>query len=254
MLALLAAPAAARVAERRLDELPLVETIAIEAKLDHVQGIDVRDGLLWISSVDRGDRRGWLHRIKLPSGRPLGAVEVRRGERYHPGGVALAGESIWVPVAEYRPRSTTTIQRRHAETLALEQSFDVADHIGCIAALGDRLIGGNWDSELLYAWKRDGAEISRRRRRTATRFQDLKSDRGLLVGSGLVSREQGAVEWLSPLTYTPRRRILAGKTDRGVLFTHEGMAIRDGRLYLLPEDGPSRLFVFELPVWNDGWG
>ena len=26
----------------------------------------------------------------------------------------------------------------------------------------------------------------------------------------------------------------------------EGMAIADGKLYLLPEDGPSRLFVYSL--------
>jgi hypothetical protein len=29
--------------------------------------------------------------------------------------------------------------------------------------------------------------------------------------------------------------------------THEGMAIKGSRLYLLPEDAPSRLFVFALP-------
>jgi hypothetical protein len=32
-----------------------------------------------------------------------------------------------------------------------------------------------------------------------------------------------------------------------VSYTHEGMAIRDGVLYLLPEDEPSRLFRFKLP-------
>jgi hypothetical protein len=32
-----------------------------------------------------------------------------------------------------------------------------------------------------------------------------------------------------------------------VRFTQEGMAFRKGKLYLLPEDGRSRLFVFQLP-------
>jgi hypothetical protein len=31
-----------------------------------------------------------------------------------------------------------------------------------------------------------------------------------------------------------------------VILTHEGMAIAGGKLYLLPEDGPSRLFVYQL--------
>jgi hypothetical protein len=30
-------------------------------------------------------------------------------------------------------------------------------------------------------------------------------------------------------------------------YTNEGMTLRDGVLYLLPEDEPSRLFRFRLP-------
>jgi hypothetical protein len=42
------------------------------------------------------------------------------------------------------------------------------------------------------------------------------------------------------------KRMEAGKTNRGVPFTNEGMAVGAGRLWLLPEDGPSRLFEFRL--------
>ena len=40
-------------------------------------------------------------------------------------------------------------------------------------------------------------------------------------------------------------RLSAGNNDRGVPYTREGMAFRGNRILLLPEDGPSRLFVFE---------
>jgi hypothetical protein len=40
--------------------------------------------------------------------------------------------------------------------------------------------------------------------------------------------------------------VSSGVTDRGLPYTHEGMTIRGGRLYLLPEDDPSRLFVFRF--------
>ncbi|MBI1356886.1 MAG: hypothetical protein GC160_21310 [Acidobacteria bacterium] len=246
LLALLASPVLAAVPETRLEDLGLEATIPIQAALDHVQGIDVRDGRLWVTSVDRERERGLLHRFELPSGRLLHQTEVQRGECYHPGGIALDGDSIWVPVAEYRPRSSALMQRRRSDTLELEASFPVADHIGCVAADAGRLIGGNWDSELLYEWTRQGKEIARKSRLSEARYQDLKLSEGLLVASGNLSREQGVVEWLSPITLEPLRRIVAGKTDRGVLYTHEGMAVRDGRLYLLPEDGPSRLFVFRL--------
>ena len=66
------------------------------------------------------------------------------------------------------------------------------------------------------------------------------------MGGGVRSREEGAIDWLDPATLTLARRITAGRTGRGVLYTNEGMAIRGGKLYLLPEDGPSRLFVYRL--------
>jgi hypothetical protein len=33
-----------------------------------------------------------------------------------------------------------------------------------------------------------------------------------------------------------------------VSFTNEGMTLRNGKLYLLPEDDPSRLYLFMPPV------
>jgi len=51
------------------------------------------------------------------------------------------------------------------------------------------------------------------------------------------------------------KRVRMGNTDRGVPFTREGMAIRNGELVLLPEDGPSRLFFFNMiNVVNTGTG
>jgi len=40
------------------------------------------------------------------------------------------------------------------------------------------------------------------------------------------------------------RRIATPRTDRQVSYSREGMAIRGAQLLLLPEDDPSRLFVF----------
>lgn len=244
---LLTAPAIAQTSTRRLDDLEQRGEIEIRAELDHVQGIDVRGSSLWITSVDRKRRRGLLHRIELPSGEPVAEVEVQRGERYHPGGVALDGDSLWVPVAEYKPHSSANIERRQADSLQLESSLSVDDHIGCVAVASDRVIGGNWDSERFYAWDRSGKRLGAKPRRTETHYQDLKASGDAIVASGNISQHEGAIDWLSLDDYSLQRRILAGETDRGVRFTNEGMAIANGKLYLLPEDGPSRLFVFQLP-------
>ncbi|MDZ4802874.1 MAG: hypothetical protein SGI92_32340 [Bryobacteraceae bacterium] len=40
------------------DGWKLVQTISLRATLHHVQGIDVMDGAVWVSSVDRASRKG----------------------------------------------------------------------------------------------------------------------------------------------------------------------------------------------------
>jgi hypothetical protein len=171
-------------------------------------------------------------------------VEVQEGARIHPGGIALDGDSIWVPVAEYDRDGPSTIQRRNKLTLEETGRFEVADHIGCIAAGKPGLAGGSWSSRTVYLWTRDGKEMWKRQNPISTAWQDLKFDGDLLMGSGNLSRDAGAVEWVHLPDLNLVRRIVTGKTDRGVPFTHEGMTWRGGRLSFLPEDAPTRLFEF----------
>lgn len=220
--------------------------LPLEATLHHVQGIDVDGRSLWITSVDRAARKGWLHLVDLRTGKLVRETEVQSGDRYHPGGISVDTDSVWLPVAEYTRTGKTTIQQRDRQTLALRSSFEVDDHIGCLAATHDTLYGGNWDSLQIYTWSRSGQQRARKDNPGGTRYQDLKFLRGKLVGSGVRDAQSGAIDWLDPATLAIERRITAGKTDRGVRFNNEGMTIRGGKLYLLPEDGPSRLFIWDF--------
>lgn len=225
-----------------LAQLPApTRVVTLDATVDHVQGIDTDGRLLWVSEVERKTKRALLHEFELESGKRVRSVDLTRGNRYHPGGIAADAGSIWVPVAEYKPLSSATILRVRKADLAVESSFDVKDHIGAIAVEGERLIGANWDAKLLYEWPSGKTRVNP----FGTRFQDMKIAAGALVGAG--HREgEGAIEWISLQDFSLIGRVTTGRTDRGVVFTNEGMTIRDGKLYLLPEDGPSRLFVFEL--------
>ncbi len=221
--------------------------IPLAATLHHVQGIEVEGDTLWVSSVNAKAKKGFLSRFERSTGKLLLQVEVQDGLRIHPGGISLAGDSIWIPVAEYTRASTTSIQRRNKITLALEASFTVADHIGCLAAGPAGLLGGNWDSRMLYLWRPDGTEIKRTPNPHSTSYQDLKFANGYWLGGGGLNRQQGAVDFLDPETYALRRRILVHQTDQGLSLTHEGFAYVNQTLYFLPEDDPSRLFVFSDP-------
>jgi hypothetical protein len=212
----------------------------------HVQGIDLDGNRVWVTSVDSGARKGYLHEFSLVDGKMLRSVEVQDGARFHPGGISVDATSIWLPVAEYRRASTSVIQRRNKQTLELESQFTIRDHIGCIAAHGEELIGGNWDSRKFYVWNRHGEVLRTLSNPANTAYQDLKFQGQQLVGSGLLPDRTGAVDWLEFPSLRLEKRVKLGNTDRGVPFTREGMAIRDGELVLLPEDGPSRLFFFKM--------
>ena len=213
--------------------------------LKHVQGIET-DGLrLWVSSVDKEAHTGHLHLFEIKTGKLLKTVRVDSGELYHPGGISMEGNSLWVPVAEYKRVGTARIEERDKETLALRSHFTVEDHIGCVAVADGKLFGGNWDARQIYTWSLEGLQLAKRDNPEGTHYQDMKFRQGQLVASG-VADKSGAIDWLDPQDLRLVKRISTGKTDRGILYTNEGMTVHDGKLYLLPEDGPSRLFVFKL--------
>ena len=231
---------------RSLEELGPPAVIALDGKTFHVQGIDLDETHLWVTSADPVNRKGYIHLFALPGGAMIRSVEIQQQARFHPGGISSDGSSVWIPVAEYRRTSTSVIQRRDKQTLNLLSQFDVADHIGCIAVTPDALIGGNWDSREFYIWNHAGRLIRKIANPTPAAYQDMKFIDGALVASGLLPGKSGAIDWLELPSFKLLRRISAASTDHGVPYTNEGMTIRNGRLYLLPEDGPSRLFSFPL--------
>ena len=151
-----------------------------------------------------------------------------------------------MPVAEYRRDSSSVVQKRNIRTFELEAQFEVADHIGCIAANPDVLIGANWDSRDFYIWDRSGRLLRKVANPTPNAYQDIKFVDGVLVASGLLPDHSGAIDWLEYPSLRLIRRIAVGQTSRGVPYTSEGMALRAGKLLLLPEDSPSRLFEFRM--------
>ena len=127
-------------------DLTLVRTTDLRGDTHHVQGIDFDERHVWVTSVDKDQRKGYLQEFSMATDEHVRTFDVTEGDRFHPGGISADGESLWVPVAEYRRDSSSVVQKRNVRTLELEYKFDVADHIGCIAAAPGVLIGANWDS------------------------------------------------------------------------------------------------------------
>jgi hypothetical protein len=212
-----------------------------------VQGIDTDGVHLWVTSVDRAARKGYLQEFTVSDGRLARTIELQDGDRFHPGGIAADEGSIWIPIAEYRANSTAIIQQRNRKTFALESQFSVSDHIGCIAVTADYVIGGNWDSKDFYIWDHRGKLIRKVSSETGNAYQDLKVRNGQLAASGTLAGAKPALDFLDMATMKLLRRVTLGNTDRNQPLTREGMTIFGNKLWLLPEDADSRLFIFGLP-------
>jgi len=224
----------------------LVRTTDLHGDTRHVQGIDFDERHLWVTSVDKTGHKGYLQEFSLTNGDLVRAISVETGDRFHPGGITADEGSLWIPVAEYRRDSSSVIQKRNLRSFELEAQFEVPDHIGCIAAGPGVLIGANWDSRDFYVWDRSGRLLRKVANPTPNAYQDIKFVDGLLVASGLLPGHTGAIDWLEYPSLRLVRRVAVGQTSRGVPFTSEGMALRGGKLLLLPEDSPSRLFEFRM--------
>ena len=59
---------------------------------------------------------------------------------------------------------------------------------------------------------------------------------------------RGAIDWMELPSLHLIRRIEMPNTETGAPLTREGMTIFKGEVWLLPEDGTSRLFVFPADI------
>lgn len=243
---------------RGIEHAQLVGALRLKGQLFHVQGVVVEDARIWVTSVDKRHRRGYLHEFDRASGRFLRRIDLTDGVRYHPGGISITGRpnngrSIWVPVAEMKADSSAVLVEIDADSLAVRRTIPVADHIGCVAASPTMLIAGNWDSKLLYVFDlSDGAPVRTVPNPSTTHFQDMKLIGGQLVASGSLSRSGGAIDWIDWPSLKLTRTLRSGNTRRTQFlgrtkpYTAEGMSLEGRELYLVPQDGPSRMFHFRL--------
>ncbi len=219
---------------------PPHQTLVVRGDVFHVQGLEIDDSFVYVSSVDTDTKRALLHKFST-GGTLVGTAALTDGPRYHPGGIAQDASSIWIPVAEYVRSGSTRIVRVDKTTLTAISSFTVPDHIGALAIKGDRIYGANWDARHLYVWDIHGQLLQKVRNPTDVAYQDMKIVGDALVASGVMRHQlTGAIDWLDADTLQPRRRVLLGRTENWALWTREGMTIRDGKLFLMPHDGNGR--------------
>ena len=229
--------------------------------MHHPQGLSPRasgrtDGW-WVTTVDPHTSRGILIGFDA-HGRRTDEVEVTDGTRIHPGGCGLDVEGLlWVPVAEYRPASST-----HVVTVSaggtVETRFEFPDHLGFLVPRPDgRLVAGTWGSRTLLLLDRSGTVIGRvENPQHIVDYQDatVRAD-GWVVATGTGAAygpHQGAIAILDErlalrqLLPVPDR----SPADRPITFNASWYETTDADsvLWAVPDDGAAMLLRVDLPI------
>jgi hypothetical protein len=180
------------------------------------------------------------------------------------------GTAFWIPCAEYRPDSTTTVYRM----VPGEQpsaAFDVDDHVGALARCGPDgdIVGWSWGSRYFYRWTVDGhLRAARVNPGFFVDHQDcqwldggyllcggvaevgLASGRGWLGGIGLLDVDELVMQREVPFP------IYSGATGRVATHNPLWAEVRDDQLivHVLPDDGMSTILSYSTPVVDrSGW-
>ncbi|MEV0481389.1 DUF6454 family protein [Streptomyces sp. NPDC050508] len=271
---------------RRSTEWVTVDRIPLDFTCHHPQGLDRVGDTFYLTSVeileettrlenpdggpDRTAGRGRGHLYEMSAdGRQLGHWELGEGSAYHAGGLSYDGESLWVPVAEYRPDSKSILYRIDPATSAISEMFRYPDHLGAVACEPDSelLHMATWGGRRLLVMTRSGELV----REIPVRshyidFQDCVEMRDGLAswtgvaeypdGSGgvfglggvaLLDMNTGDIKHEAPVTVlSPKGRVITFNA------THVETVGDRLRMYALPDDsvvpGDTCLLVLEAAV------
>jgi Family of unknown function (DUF6454) len=229
------------------------------------------------AGLDRSAGKGVGHLFEMDlKGTLLRQIQLGEGDAYHPGGIDFDGTHIWVPVAEYRPNSSAILYRVDPTTMNATKVLTFADHVGGIVhdTVAHTLHGVSWGSRRFYRWTLDrslrvtnaAAKPEALRKLNPSFYIDYQDCHHVggnrMLCSGLNNYRMkpdgppfplGGLELVDLKTDRPLHQIpVALWTDTGVVMTQNPFWIETSaaglRLYFMPEDDKSRLFVYDAKV------
>jgi Family of unknown function (DUF6454) len=255
-----------------------VASVPVRFKTFHPQGMVKIGDTFFVSSVevrnrDTGDGTGHLFSIDN-TGHLLADLKLGEGPIYHPGGIDYDGQSIWVPVGEYRPDSRSIVYRVDPKTMNANEVLRFADHIGAIVhnTDDDTLHGVSWGSRRFYRWTlgRDGTVTNGttppERLRTFNTshyldYQDCKyAGARRMLCTGVTEMRQpsatsafrlGGIDLIDLRDGRPLHQVpVLLWTAAGLDMTHNPVWLEPSaaglRGYFMPEDEKSTIYVYDV--------
>lgn len=235
--------------------------LPLEGDLHHPQGLAPRasgraDGW-WVTTVDLHAPRALVVGFNADGAR-TDEIDVTDGPRIHPGGCGLDVDGLlWVPVAEYRPASSTRVVTIEPDGRVTSR-FEFPDHLGLLVPRPDgRLVAGTWGSRSLLLLEHDGTIVTRvENPQHIVDYQDatVRAD-GTVVATGTgaaYGRDLGGIAILDAdlaltlLLPVPDR----SPADRPVTYnaTWCEPTATGSTLWAVPDDGHTALLRLDLPI------
>ncbi len=265
-------------------EWEYIGAFELDFETDHPQGL-IRAGDTYFLSTVRipeGEPgapdlsvagKGFLIEIGREKGddeaHPRVGIEKRRlelcnGMVYHPGGLATDGQSIYVPVSEYRPDSNCDVYQIDVETFEpVGDPMRVPDHIGALSIDPERkrIFGMSWAARTIYVWDYDWNLLYINQNPIENvHYQDMNFVGGNTLACGGFSTHQlgdehveiGSIDLINASTWFPEHRIMVTtKTRTGRLlvfnaFSHK-LVYPDLFLFFVPDDDEhSRVEIYRV--------
>jgi hypothetical protein len=246
----------------------------------HVQGLEVNDKFFFLTAVTTTRETGFLYIYARAGGegRPpvwqydlWGLAREHAGDcgrlntetLNHPSGLHLEGGQLYVaiaPSADRGPSCVMALDVHDPSAPVVQWASRVDDHIGAVLHLPDAVIGFNWGSD--DYWRLEGRDYTRRlpareelqgELAEELHIQDCDRVEGFLYcghsrheEDNLLKVYRATAFGTEPSTLKPWVVTLPalGSQHGG---THEGLAVQDERLFLLPDDGDeSGVSLYEL--------
>jgi hypothetical protein len=253
-----------------------VDELELDFDVFHPQGLAYDRGRFFLATVEvveppeklengnftPGKGRGHLL-VFNTFGELLEDLPLGRKDRYHPGGISSDGDRLWIPVAEYRPNSFTTVYTMDLKSLKIRRAFEVADHLSVVAADPDRrlLYAYSWDSQERYAFSFTGRLVKKQRVENgwvayqgAVVLPDGKlltsgiRKHQVLVEGKLVEARLGGLSVETAAGRLSMTHPVPLLSSRGNLLTRNAftMVLEEGgpRFYFLPDDGEADLLTY----------
>ncbi len=228
-------------------QLPLEQKLRVIDKYEfsygHIQGISRLYGHIYISTVDRINKKALILKTKILKSKLEieKIIDVTYDDLYHPSGLCEDAKTgkLYVAVAQYKPNvdKASAILRVDPYTMRYEKLWEVEDHVGSICVGKKFIYLFSWDGERMYILDHDGNLVSSLLRKGWGRIQDCDYINNKIYAT---AQREDKIYIIDTKAF---RAIDAIYTPKG--FTHEGFDIdhRDPTIFwFAPDDG----FIYKV--------